>query len=488
MPNIFSVWHTMPIVVGVEVSLLLTFNAGCFSDFAERSCRMSPRDAVSLLPEAGQGRTPRSTRDWLTFANKRLFNLLPTDTAAPLLTEHLVGRDGEPVDVFNHFGVHPSGLQSLFLNSSGLKYSAQAASREYFIERKAPSWPDFEEVWVPIRTPTADEFSLSGRIGYARDAQGNIKDATCVVILPGLFGDNGVLRNQDLAVPLREAGFHVLALELRGHGQTEKRYPRVHHAFGAFETDDLMQVSDWLERQPHILRTGLIACCWNANIALMAAWYDGNKPDDPLISPTIRANLVAHDTHKRRFSAGVMAISPVIRGEVLIDELDRPRPRWKHPIYAAIQDTIRDRMKRKGYRITGSLRQLMDDEYSGYHMPMAHGLVEGYPMLRLVDYKGQSAGNKLEYARMPVIILHGCDDPLVPAQDIADLMAGVNNPKVAAIILPSGGHVGFAGYAPRYYFSLIMNFFDPQCGAAATRQLPARDRNHASKPLFRAEG
>jgi predicted alpha/beta-fold hydrolase len=92
-------------------------------------------------------------------------------------------------------------------------------------------------------------------------------------------------------------------------------------------------------------------------------------------------------------------------------------------------------------------------------------------MLRLVDYKNQSAGKKLELARMPVIIMHGADDPLVPAQDIAHLASGVKNPKVAAIILPSGGHVGFAGYAPEYYFSLVMNFFDPQRGAAAGLRL-----------------
>lgn len=468
MPKAAGEARSMFIFAGVVVSLVTVFNAGCLSEFAERSCRMSPDDAVRLSVDAPEQSVSPSTREWLRVADEQLHGLLPKRSPDPLLTAQLSMPDGKPTDVFKQFGIHPSGLQSLLLNSRGLKYSAQAASREYFIERKAPAWPDFEEVWVPIQSPTAAEFSLAGRLGYACDEQGRVKDATCVVILPGLFGDNGVLRSQDLAIPLRKAGFHVLALELRGHGQTEKRYPRVHHAFGVFEADDLVQVSDWLERQPHITRTGMIACCWNANIALLAAWYDGTKADDPLIAPTIRKNLVAHDSQKRRFSAGVVAISPVVRGEDLIDELDRPRSRWKHPIYAAIQDTIRDRMLRKGYRVTGSLRQLMNDEYDGYHIPATHGLVEGYSMLRLVDYKGQSAGKKLEIVRMPVLILHGADDPLVPAQDIADLMAGVNNPGVAAIILPSGGHVGFAGYAPKYYFSLIMNFFDPRCGAAGS--------------------
>jgi predicted alpha/beta-fold hydrolase len=431
---------------------------------------MSPEDAVTLSSGAAKNTEPRSTREWLDSANRQLSNLLPQGGGSPLLTEQLVRPPGTPVDVFNHFGINPDGLQNLIMNFRGLKYTAQAASRNYFIEQQAPPWPGFEDTWIPIQLPNAAELSLSGRLGYARDAQGNIKDATCLVILPGMFGDHGVQRSRDLAIPLREAGFHVLDLELRGHGQTEARYPRMYHTFGVFETDDLMQVSDWLEHQPHVRRTGLLGYCWNANIALLAAWYDGSRPDDPLISSTIRRNLVAYDPHKRRFSAGIMALSPVVRGEVLMDELDHPRSRWKHPIYAAIQDTVRDRMQRKGYPVTGSLPQLMDDEYDGYNIPMTHGLREGYPMLRLIAYKNQSDGNKLECARMPVIIMHGADDPLVPAQDIADLVAGVENPRVAALVLPSGGHVGFAGYAPKYYFSLIVNFFDPLRGAAAGPQ------------------
>ena len=467
MCNSNSAGYARLMVMSIAASLLVALSAGCLSDFTERSVRLSPADAWSVSPATGPDSEARSTRAWLTSTHGQLASLLPAGDAGPLLTEELTRPDGQPVNVLGHFGIDRDGLQSLFANSRGMKYSAQAASSEYAIETPAPPWPQFEQVWLPIRTPTAPSLALSGRLGYARDAQGRIADAPCLVILPGLFGDFGVQRSRDLAIPLREAGFHVLALELRGHGQTELRFPQVRHAFGAFETDDLMQVSDWLEAQPHVTRTGLIACCWNANIALLAAWYDGNQPDDPLIAPSIRSNLVAHDTAKRRFSAGIMAISPVVQGEVLMDELDRSRSRWKHPIYAAIQDTVRDRMKRKGYPVSGSLRQLMGDEYSGYRVPGTHGLVEGYSMLRLMDYKSQSAGKKLDAARMPVMILHGADDPLVCAQDVADMMAGVSNDRVAAIILPSGGHVGFTGYAPSYYFSLVVNFFDPQCGPAA---------------------
>lgn len=459
------------LIFAVVISLvILVCGAGC-SEFAERACPMDSQDALILAqPPDPQHCT---TREWLEQANEHLSRLLPREAATALTTEDLVTSRGEPVDVFRHFRIRRDGLQSLFFNLRGLKYSAQAASRSYCIEQPAPAWPGFQDVWIPIKTRSGDALSLSGRVGYARDAEGRITPSTCLVILPGLYGDHGVQRSRDLARPLREAGYHVLALELRGHGQTERRYPEMPHAFGAFEADDLMQVADWLQSQPQVRTTGLIGCCWNANIALLAAWYDGSSADDQMIDPVIRQTLVSHDPNRRRFSAGIIALSPVVRGEELMDELDHDRSRWKHPIYAAIQDTVRDRMRKKGYPVTGSLRELMDQEYSAYRVPGAHGLREGYSMLRLVAYKQQPAGDKLESARMPVLIVHGADDPLIPAQDIADLMASVRNPRVAAVVLPSGGHVGFAGYSPRYYLSLIINFFDPIRGAAVGIQ-PAR--------------
>jgi dienelactone hydrolase len=48
----------------------------------------------------------------------------------------------------------------------------------------------------------------------------------------------------------------------------------MYHSFGVLKTDDLMQLSDWLERLPYVRRTGLVSYCWTANIGLLAAWYD----------------------------------------------------------------------------------------------------------------------------------------------------------------------------------------------------------------------
>ena len=77
-------------------------------------------------------------------------------------------NDGIVVAAFaidKHFDIKRHHLQSLIMNIEGITYTAQAASREYHIDKQAPQWPGFEDIWIPVR----DGLELSGRIGYAYD-------------------------------------------------------------------------------------------------------------------------------------------------------------------------------------------------------------------------------------------------------------------------------------------------------------------------------
>lgn len=439
----------------------LSWLAGC--SFGEKSVDLRTEDSVPVelasIPAAPQ----LTARDWLDGTQRQIGHLLPSTGATPLLTSQLVEDQGSPVDVFAHFGMRRESLRTILGNFTGLRLTSQAMSKTCHIDRAPPPWPGFTDVWIPIH----DELSLSGRIGFA-ERDGQIIDAPCIIMQPALFGDNGVLRTRSIAMAMRAYGFHVLSIESRAHGQTEAKYPDSYSTWGILEADDLLVVADWAMNQPHVRETGLIGYCWGANIALLTAWHEARRGDDPLVSEHIKPFFSSDPSPKRRFTAGILAFSPMIRYEEFMDELEIPRSLVDDPVLATIQGMVRDRMVRKQYpNPSGSMRQLIQYEYDRYGVKMPRGTEEGTPIVRLLPYKGRDAGDKMEAARMPVIIVQAADDPVGPAQDVADLISTTTNPNVAAIVLPSGGHVGFAGYAKEWYTSLVLNFFDPHRGAAA---------------------
>lgn len=462
---------------GSTLYIMVVWLGGC-SMFEETSFPLSPRDVLHVSRDASplaqrSSRDVADTRTWLRDTMPRLERLMPSSYGPTLVTEQLVEAGGRPVDLYRHFGYTPQTLVRLLDNFSGMRCSALCGSGRASIDTPAAVWPGFEDVWIPV----AQDLSLGGRLGLATDA-GRAREADCIIILPGLFGDVGVLRSRDLAIGLRECGFHVLALEPRGHGQTEARYPGKHYLFGVAETDELCRVNDWLERRPFIRGVGLIGYCWNANAVLLGAWYDSRRPDDPAVAaPRRNSPFITPPRERPRFAAGVMAFSTVVRWEELVEALDPPYPIVHMPHLHTVQGTVRSRMERKRYADSdGSLRRLICAEYARIGFELPGGMGQGYRFLRLVDHCGQPAGDKLESCRVPVLLVHGANDPLTPAQEVADLMAGVRNPLVAATVLPDGGHVGFAAHAKEHYFSLIVNFFDPLHGAAAmSRAKPQSD-------------
>jgi len=445
----------------IGVIVLLAFfsvNSGCFQ---ETSFPMRDRDLVRIhmdRPPTNQ----RTARSWLHQAHNQLSHLLPSKARLTLLTEDMVNPDGTPRDVFRHFVKPKESLNYLMLNYYAMEQTAQVVGPGIGVDRIPPAWPGFEQIWIPVD----DDLELSGRIGLAKKDGKPIK-ANCIVILPGMWGDNSIKRTRDLALALLDSGFHVLALELRGHGRTETRYPDAYYTFGIQETQDLMKVSEWLEDHPYINRIGLVAFCWGTNHAMLAAWYDGRKSDDPSISDRIR-RILGPVSPRRHFTAGIIGFSPVLRWEDFMDCADTPRFVTQDPAIYFYQGTLRERSERKGYLDhDGNLRRLINQEFAHSCLTSSINVYEAYDFLRFLPYRGLDDGDKMEFARTPVLIVHAANDPLLPAQDIADLIAQTSNPNVAAIILPGGGHIGFPAYDRTYYFSLIINYFDPQNGIAA---------------------
>ncbi len=432
--------------------LLLT---GCM--FSERSFRYDPLTRVEVDPIAQADGPAPTTRQWLANASPQLEMLLPDHEYGALITEGLTSEDGQPTDVVTYYDIPTDRLESVFANFHGLSYSAQA-TMPHGPPKEAPPWDGFDDVWIPV----ADGLELAGRLGFARDLLGRPIEADCIVILPGIRGNNNILRVRDLAHALHVNGFHVLTLELRGTGQSDVRYPEFDYTWGVWETDDLLAVADWLQAKDAVQRTGLLGYSWGGNHAMMAAWADGRTDNDD-VPENLRAIITPPAPARRRYEAGIIAFSPMARPEVLMDKLATDRSFLINPALAGLQSTFRGRMIEKGYpHPTGDVRELIRRVDLGYDDPMADILAH----TRLLPYNGLAPHDRFSDIRVPVLLVQAADDPIGPAQDMADLMATVDNPNVAAIMLPTGGHIGFAPYASDWYYNLILNFFDPVVGAA----------------------
>lgn len=457
----------------VMVMCLVVF-AGCF---AETSHPMRPGDVTRLAAGSEEARNQVSAREWLEIAHRQLRHLLPGQNPQALLTRDLVDMDGRAVNVLRHFGLRRDQLETLAGNCSGLVQTAQLSGSD-FVGGDPPQWPGFETTWVPVR----DDLSLFGLMGLAKDERGRVREADCIVILPGILGHTNIARTRDLAYFLVQQGFHALAIELRGHGQTELRYPNIYYTFGTQETDDLMVVSEWLQSKPNIRRTGLVGFCWGANHALLCAWDDGRAAHHPSIGPKMEAYLRPR-SGRRHYEAGIMAFSPTLRFEEIVESVDVERAGIEYPVQANLQVTIENRVAHKRHydhasfdpaACSGSLRKLIEYEFARSELSYDGSVEDAYRFMRFLPFRGQPDGDKLADARVPVLIVQGANDPLACSQDVADFMARTANPNVAAVVLPGGGHVGFAAYARAYYFSLIANFFDESTGPRPVSPSPHR--------------
>ena len=417
--------------------------------------------SISLL-QPGEGDT--STRTWLASIHPQLSGLLPPNRFPALLTDDLTGPGGAPIDVYDHFHLHPRLLSRPLLHLAGLMDTAQSSGGDAAVDPPPPMWPGFEQVWIP----TGDGVELSGRLGLATENL-QVKRADAIVVLSGLLGDVGIQRIEQLSVGLRLAGFHVLALELRGAGQTEKRFPQVPYTFGIKEGRDLMKVSEWLEDRREVERTGLVAFCIGASHALTGLWEAGHPP---ATVPASYGNQNQGGVSRRpHFEAGVIALSTNLEPRDILEKTDTSWNILTDPYLDGLQKGIEDRMVYKGYPSPdGSLRRLVEFELARSGLDVPTMMKRALSDLDLLPDKGEVS--KLAEVDVPVLLVHAANDPVTPAQDVATLVSVTTNPHLAAVILPGGGHVGFPAYARAYYYQLILAFFDPHLGVAGVRRGP----------------
>ena len=80
------------------------------------------------------------------------------------------------------------------------------------------------------------------------------------------------------------------------------------------------------------------------------------------------------------------------------------------------------------------------------------------------SFDRQEGARRLENVRVPVLVLSAANDPLGTAQGVAEVFARVKNPNIGVVMLKGGGHMGFPALSADYYYSMMLDFFDPRTG------------------------
>ncbi|MFO1426634.1 MAG: alpha/beta fold hydrolase [Steroidobacteraceae bacterium] len=235
-----------------------------------------------------------------------------------------------------------------------------------------------------------------------------------VVLLHGWEGSAESLYVLSLGQSLLAAGYEVVRLNLRDHGDTHHlnrelfhscRLPEVVGALGA------------LQRRFAGLPAALAGFSLGGNFMLRAA------------AEAPRAGLEV---------AQVIAVSPVLDPASTLDALEDGLPLYSR--YFILKWTRSLRRKQLawpgeydfGPLLRGrSLRRMTEElvlRHAGY--PDLHTYLAGYAI----------TGERLAALTMPATLVTALDDPIIPSQDLARLAAV---PQLRVVVTRHGGHCGF---------------------------------------------
>ena len=243
------------------------------------------------------------------------------------------------------------------------------------------------------------------------------RESPTVVILHGLEGSTESPYVLGTAQKAFRAGFNVAAVNMRTCGGTEHLTPTLYHS-GL--TGDIHRVVVELAERERLPRVYVAGYSMSGNMVLRLAGEYGEAAPPAL--------------------KGVAAVSPSIDLSACAGEIER-RANWLYR--ASFMRSLRRRIRRKaamrpdlydtrGIRAVRTVRQF-DERYTA-----PHGGYRGAD-----DYYARcSSLPVLRHIRVPALILHAEDDPIIPGRQFRDAsIAG--NPHVLLVVTPRGGHVGF---------------------------------------------
>lgn len=448
------------------LALLLPMT-GCFSP------QSFPMQVAHLVqPTSAQLSAPGGdrldTRLWVEKIHCQAAPLLPVKAREALFSNTLRDAHGRTLGIYEHFRLREADVDALLGNLQGLEQTAQVTS-PLLGGKPSPLWKGFKRVALP----TADGMQQHACLGTPEPA--DEIPGSYVVITHGMFGSLEGPAMEDHVQALRRAGHHVLAIEMRGHGQEGERSRALPMTFGLRETADLLTTAQWLKTTHHARRVGLVAFSVCGFESLLAAWLDAAPLDAADAARPILRNAPTVGAEPA-FNGGMFIVSTPVGIQKMSNVFAKRWGKIQAPVKWTFRQHVESRMRELGDPPPRSIWDFIMAELRRDGWTRAYASetklrsdMEWYLDLRTNNW---SAGTqRLELVRTPILILSAANDPLATAQDVADLFSKVHNPNIGVILLSGGGHMGFPALSADYYYSLIKAFFDP--ATAPRRVSPA---------------
>lgn len=264
-----------------------------------------------------------------------------------------------------------------------------------------------------LRIPLGDGHRLHARAWWQSHA------APAVVLVHGIGGSGDsrcVLRG---AVALHRAGHHVIRLDMRGAGTSTPDAPSLYH--GGLSSDLDVALS-FVARDPRVSRVVLFGYSGGGSMSLKVAgeWGDAVPPH---VAAVVSVSAPLDYTH----------VAP------WMDQLGRLpyRVHVLRQLLASARAFAHQHPGRAHYRAQDLDRMRTFRVFDGQVIAPMHGFpdVDTY-------YEQASSGPWLSRIRVPTLLVHADDDPMVPHASVRPWLSKVS-PSVTVETTRHGGHIGW---------------------------------------------
>jgi predicted alpha/beta-fold hydrolase len=221
-----------------------------------------------------------------------------------------------------------------------------------------------------------------------------------VLLVHGIGGSTESSYIRTSAVHLLRAGYPVLRLNLRGAaGATTKQF------YHAGRTEDLKRVIGSLDG--NLAAHGVVPVGFSLGGNLLLKYLAECGAMAPVMAAISISAPIDLDATQRRIH---MARNRLYHREIV---------KWV--------------LSERGSVVPQQIRTMLD--FDNHVVAPANGFKDARDY-----YRQSSAGPMLGAIRRPTLLIHGGDDPWIPAASYRDLAP---NPNIISLIPKSGGHVGF---------------------------------------------